>query len=58
MVKFKATNAESKPILGIGLSQGNIDRLLKGMPIVFKPADVDLPWDGEIVILPATANIP
>ena len=50
MVKFTGTNQAGQPVLGLGLSRGNLNRLLEGKPIVLKPADVGLDWTGEIVI--------
>ena len=36
MIKFSATNTETgQPILGIGLSRANCDKLLAGQPILF-----------------------
>ena len=35
MVKFSATNETGGPVLGIGLSRENCDRLLEGNPITF-----------------------
>ena len=35
MVKFSGTNESGGPVLGIGLSRANCDRLLEGNPIAF-----------------------
>ena len=36
MIKFSATNTETgQPVLGIGLSRANCEKLLAGQPILF-----------------------
>jgi hypothetical protein len=41
MLKFSAHNRESdRPVLGIGLSRNNCDRLLAGQPIQFTTANM------------------
>lgn len=52
MIKFTGeTKPGGDPILGLGLEQGNWDRLLAGKPIVIKPSELGLPWKGEIFIM-------
>lgn len=50
MIKFTGTNDKGEEILGLGLEQGNWDRLLEGKPIVIRPDQIGLPWKGEIVV--------
>lgn len=41
MIKFSGTNPETgHPLLGIGLSKENCDRLLEGQPIMFPAANM------------------
>ena len=50
MIKFRATDDKNQPILGIGLSRENCNRLLEGQPIVLWPQETNIDWPGSIVI--------
>jgi hypothetical protein len=49
MIKFTATAADGRKILGIGLSHVNLERLKDNQPIRFKGEDVDL--DGMDILI-------
>jgi hypothetical protein len=51
VIKFSGSNEKGEPICGLGLSQGNWDRLMAGLPIVLRPDEIGLPWKGEIFIM-------
>lgn len=48
MIKFKATK-DGKPLLGFGLSEGNIEKLQQGLPIMIDLADMDA-GEGKVII--------
>ena len=48
MIKFKGKNEKGKPVLGLGLSNANIQALVSGRPILIKEPDF---FDGEILIM-------
>lgn len=54
MIKFTATTADNRKLLGIGLSYVNLDRLRDNRPIRFKGEDLDL--DGVDILLFAGAT--
>jgi hypothetical protein len=44
VIKFQATNPENgRRILGIGMSHGNVKKLMEGKPIHFNAEDMGLP---------------
>jgi hypothetical protein len=48
MIKFKGKNENKKPVLGLGLSNGNIQALVSGRPILINEPEF---FDGEILIM-------
>jgi hypothetical protein len=51
MVKFLATQADGRRLLGLGLSRANCNRLLAGEPIAFKlEAIPGLEAKGDVII--------
>jgi len=53
MIKFSATIDKDTKLLGLGLSQGNIDKLKEGAPILIESSDLEklTGWKGSIFIL-------
>lgn len=51
MIRFSATGNDGRPILGLGLSQRNWDKLMKGDPIVVETKECGLPMDMVIIII-------
>ena len=51
MVKFTVLGANGRTLLGIGLSQENLDRLKQGQPIIFTSEEISLPWKADILIM-------
>lgn len=49
MIKFTATTADNRKLLGIGLSHGNLERLKDNQPIRFKGEDVGLPGQDVLI---------
>jgi len=50
MIKATGTNSDGEPVLIIGLSRGNCEKLLAGQPIPFKTGELGLP-QLEILIM-------
>jgi hypothetical protein len=50
MVKFTATTPDGKPIIGFGLTEGNLVRLRKGEPIKVDLAAMGVPGGGSVMI--------
>jgi len=48
MIKFLGTKPDGSPVFGFGISDGNVERLKKGMPIVVDMEQMGL--SGEVVI--------
>jgi hypothetical protein len=51
MIKALATGKDGRPILILGLSRGNMERLLDGKPIQVDPADLKIPGGPVVIIL-------
>jgi hypothetical protein len=52
MLKFSASNTTSgRPVLGIGLSRENCERLLQGQPIAFDTSTMDGLPDIEVFLM-------
>jgi hypothetical protein len=51
VLKFVATRPDGRPLIGLGLSRANTERLLAGQPIAVELRELNLPWDGSIVLL-------
>jgi hypothetical protein len=49
MIKFRGED-NGKPLVGIGLSRKNCERLLAGDPIKFNLREVGLPLDIEVLV--------
>lgn len=47
MIKFRA-EGKNGPLIGLGLSQGNIERLVAGQPVHVKMLELGL--EGDIII--------
>ena len=52
MIKFGSENKEGKKLLGLGVSEGNVQLLKKGKPILVKSEALKqlTGWDGEIML--------
>jgi len=50
MIKFAGKKEDGKDLIGIGLSELNMNRLLEGKPIVIKGEEINFP-DLEILIM-------
>ncbi len=50
MIKFTGSR-DGRLFIGFGLSQGNIDRLKEGKPIVVNLEELNLPYHADILIL-------
>lgn len=53
MIKFKGKNKDDKPVLGLGLSNANIQALISGRPILIDEPEF---FDGEILIMHGTTE--
>lgn len=45
MIKFAATSDEGKKIVGLGISEANVQELKKGRPILVRGEDVEISED-------------
>ena len=51
MVKFVGTDPDTgRRTIGIGLSAGNMNKLLEGRPILFSLSELNLPWEADVFI--------
>jgi hypothetical protein len=50
MVKFTAGTENGRTLIGLGLSEGNIQRLKEGKPIHVHLEELNLPYKAEVMI--------
>lgn len=50
MVKFVAGPGKKNCVIGLGLSEKNVQRIRAGEPITIDFLELGLPWQGKIVI--------
>jgi hypothetical protein len=51
MIKFSAILEDGRPMVGLGVDEGNCQRLSEGCPIVFPASEVGFDDDRKIVIV-------
>ena len=50
MVKFTGSDENGRTLVGLGISQGNVDRLKEGKPIHIHFEEMNLPWPIDLLI--------
>jgi hypothetical protein len=50
MIKFAGTTPRKTPVIGLGLSRANCERLLAGQPIRIRTDEIVPELDAEIII--------
>jgi len=51
MIKFTATRENGRTMVGLGISEGNVERLRQGKPIHLHLEELNLPYKIDLMIM-------